>query len=296
MSSLSSASAPAPLPVPDSVSDSLVDSSRFVSSNLPNSLSSLSEAVTAAVSSSPSTPISCLLIYNISKRQNIGSMVRSAVGLGCSFVLIVGLRQIALHGNKGAEKYIRFVHFDRIDDAVAALKSHSFSLIGVEISSVAMNLMRTPGDQLFSARSCFCLGNEGSGLNAKMKSHCDKFIYIPQYGSGTASLNVATSCAILLLHFSSWAGKAETKIDGEKFFVDENAPIFQNNPKNIAHSQSMDKTKEFVNKRKMVNQQEKEKEMGNKGKIAKEEEINREQTEQEEAAEQENNAQDMEAE
>ena len=36
---------------------------------------------------------------------------------------------------------------------------------------------------------------------------CDElvYMYIPQYGRGTASLNVATAAAIVLHHFAEWA-------------------------------------------------------------------------------------------
>jgi hypothetical protein len=36
-------------------------------------------------------------------------------------------------------------------------------------------------------------------------------IYIPQYGVGTASLNVSTATAIILHHFARWAGYAEVR-------------------------------------------------------------------------------------
>jgi tRNA G18 (ribose-2'-O)-methylase SpoU len=50
------------------------------------------------------------------------------------------------------------------------------------------------------------LGNEGQGMNAKQMSLCDKFVYIPQHGPGTASLNVAVAASIVLHHYALWAG------------------------------------------------------------------------------------------
>ncbi|KAI5057630.1 hypothetical protein GOP47_0027645 [Adiantum capillus-veneris] len=48
---------------------------------------------------------------------------------------------------------------------------------------------------------------------------CDYFIYIAQYGGGTASLNVAVAASIVLHHFAVWAGFPERSRDGHKFNV-----------------------------------------------------------------------------
>ena len=38
---------------------------------------------------------------------------------------------------------------------------------------------------------------QGSGLSEKQIEACDHFIYIPHYGGGTASLNVACAASIV---------------------------------------------------------------------------------------------------
>ena len=53
----------------------------------------------------------------------------------------------------------------------------------------------------------FMLGNEGQGLSPKQLALCDGFVYIPQYGAGTASLNVAVAASIVLHHYAVWAGR-----------------------------------------------------------------------------------------
>lgn len=59
---------------------------------------------------------------------------------------------------------------------------------------------------LCAGPAAFMLGNEGQGLSPKQMALCDRFVYIPQYGVGTASLNVAVAASIVLHHFSVWAG------------------------------------------------------------------------------------------
>jgi hypothetical protein len=50
---------------------------------------------------------------------------------------------------------------------------------------------------------------------------CDAFVYIPQYGAGTASLNVTVAASIILHNFAVWARFPEAGRAGEKFVVGE---------------------------------------------------------------------------
>lgn len=59
------------------------------------------------------------------------------------------------------------------------------------------------------------------GLSSGQKRLCDSFVYIPQYGDGTASLNVAVAASITLHHFALWAQYEERARDGEKYVVAE---------------------------------------------------------------------------
>lgn len=60
---------------------------------------------------------------------------------------------------------------------------------------------------------------QGTGMTAKQMGLCDSFVYIPQYGAGTASLNVTVAASILLQHFAVWAGYAERERAQHKFVV-----------------------------------------------------------------------------
>jgi tRNA G18 (ribose-2'-O)-methylase SpoU len=41
-------------------------------------------------------------------------------------------------------------------------------------------------------------------MSEKQKSVCDGYIYIPQYGAGTASLNVNVATGIILHKYAHW--------------------------------------------------------------------------------------------
>lgn len=63
------------------------------------------------------------------------------------------------------------------------------------------------------------LGNEGTGLSPKQMALCDTFVYIPQHGQGTASLNVNVAAAIVLHRFACWASLPEAPRTGFKYNV-----------------------------------------------------------------------------
>ena len=51
----------------------------------------------------------------------------------------------------------------------------------------------------------------------ELKAICDHFVYIPQYTSKTASLNVTVATSIVLQRFASWAAYKEAEMHGEKY-------------------------------------------------------------------------------
>ncbi len=63
------------------------------------------------------------------------------------------------------------------------------------------------------------LGLQGQGLSPKQMALCDSFVYIAQYGAGTASLNVTVATTVVLHHFALWAGYQEHARDGYKYVV-----------------------------------------------------------------------------
>jgi hypothetical protein len=60
---------------------------------------------------------------------------------------------------------------------------------------------------------------QGDGLSPQQEAICDGFVYIPQYGPGTASLNVTVAASIVLHSFALWAGYQERAREGVKFVV-----------------------------------------------------------------------------
>lgn len=86
-------------------------------------------------------------------------------------------------------------------------------MLGVEICEGAQPVSR---GQAFRGPTAFMLGNEGQGMSERQMSLCDRFVYIPQFGPGTASLNVAVAASIVLHEFATWAGYQERAREGFK--------------------------------------------------------------------------------
>ena len=65
---------------------------------------------------------------------------------------------------------------------------------------------------------------QGTGLSQQQLKLCDSFVYIPQYGQGTASLNVTIAASIVLHQFAVWAGYPESSRHGAKYDVAPTPP------------------------------------------------------------------------
>ncbi|XP_019180856.1 PREDICTED: uncharacterized protein LOC109175928 [Ipomoea nil] len=160
---------------------------------------------------------SYVVVHNIAKRHNVGTLARSATAFGVSELILVGRRDFNAFGSHGSTSHVRFRHFHSLSDAKNFLKERDCDICGVEITENAMAVNQHP----FKRSTAFLLGNEGTGLSAKECEICDFFVYIPQYGCGTASLNVTVAASIVLHHFGAWAGFPERSREGNKYVVAE---------------------------------------------------------------------------
>lgn len=160
-----------------------------------------------------------ILLSNLQSGSNIGDICRNALAFNVSEVIIIGRSNYAgkMRGaDRGAKRSLKFVEFPSTPLAAAYLKEEKkATIIGIEIMTTALPI--TAANSLFQGPTAFMFGNEGGGMSATQKSVCDKFAYIPQYGEGMASINVACSSAIVLATFAQWAGYSQRIISGEKF-------------------------------------------------------------------------------
>ena len=165
-----------------------------------------------------------LLLFNISKVKNAGTLVRSAAAFNCKEVFTVekkkSVKDRLTFGSQGTEDLMDFRLFDSLTQIKEYCKANQIFICGVEICPKSESVSKFP----FKGSTLFVVGNEGTGLNVNQKEICDHFVYIPQYTEKTASLNVAIAGSIVMEHFAVWACFTEKPQKGEKYVTDEEMP------------------------------------------------------------------------
>ncbi|KAJ0093722.1 hypothetical protein Patl1_25516 [Pistacia atlantica] len=166
---------------------------------------------------------SYVVVHNIAKRHNVGTLARSATAFGVSEMILIGRRDFNAFGSHGSTSHVNFRHFHSLTDARQFLKSKDCDICGVEIThdAVAVN------QHSFKKSTAFLLGNENDPdfwAQAFLLKNVRYVIFLstfPTMGPGTASLNVTVAASIVLHHFGVWAGFSERTRDGNKFVVAE---------------------------------------------------------------------------
>lgn len=158
------------------------------------------------------SPRGYLFLHNISKKNNIGNIVRSACAFGIEKVLYVSknpdskknklLKEFSFFGNQGTYKQIDFLPFASLEQARLYFRDNDIRLCGVEIGEGSIPIQKHP----FTGNTAFIFGNEGTGMLPMHKAMCDFLVYIPQYTEKTASLNVSVAAGIIFHHWGLWAG------------------------------------------------------------------------------------------
>eukprot|EP00927_Polykrikos_kofoidii_P005893 TRINITY_DN12368_c0_g1_i1.p1 TRINITY_DN12368_c0_g1~~TRINITY_DN12368_c0_g1_i1.p1 ORF type:complete len:320 (+),score=45.75 TRINITY_DN12368_c0_g1_i1:86-1045(+) len=154
-----------------------------------------------------------LILFNLNKRNNLGAILRSAAAFGVRRVVLVGREGFKAFCKKSGQGAVPIDHTPTLSDAVELLRtwhpgetagSGGVRICGVEILSHATSLHAAS----FSGHTAFMVGNERGGLTRDQIAACDDFVYIPQFGAGVGSLNVACACSVVLYQFTVWANTA----------------------------------------------------------------------------------------
>ena len=113
-----------------------------------------------------------------------------------------------------ASGIVTIERFEKWQNCVTYLQENSILLVGVEIHVDAKTIQEichqlssdssSSGNNDGTRDVAFVMGNEGTGLQEKQMKSCDYYCRIPQYGSGTASLNVYVAASIVLYHFHQY--------------------------------------------------------------------------------------------
>ena len=134
-----------------------------------------------------------IAIENWEHDFNIGTVVRNANAFLAGGVHIVGRRRWNRRGAMVTDRYLTLFHHDTANDLVDFAQSHALSVIGIDNldGSVPIETTRLP------RRSLLVFGQEGPGLSATMREHCEMVCSISQFGS-TRSINAGVASGIAM--------------------------------------------------------------------------------------------------
>jgi 23S rRNA (guanosine2251-2'-O)-methyltransferase len=155
-----------------------------------------------------------LIAHNLRSCHNVGSLLRTAEGLGVQKILLTGYtpyplcagdtrlphiaQKVARQINKtalGAEESVAWEHYDEIADAVAAVRAQGYVIAAVEQTARSQSLPTyQPPEKL-----ALLVGREVEGVEPEVLAVCDLALEIPMFGR-KKSYNVVQAAAMALYH------------------------------------------------------------------------------------------------
>ena len=156
-----------------------------------------------------------LIAHNLRSAHNVGSLLRTADGLGIQQVILTGytpypaqthdsrLPHLAAKIDKqivktalGAEKNVKWQYYSDIKDVLDDLRAKGFKIVALEqaANSIPLPQFQSP-DKL-----ALIVGREVEGIEPEVLELCDFVLEIPMFGN-KESFNVAQAAAMALYHF-----------------------------------------------------------------------------------------------
>ncbi len=153
-----------------------------------------------------------LIAHNVRSCHNVGSLLRTAEGLGVKRVCLTGYTPypLAEHDSRmphiarklhaqihktalGAEEMIEWQHAEDVESVLNELKDTDYEIVALEQTerSVPLPSFRP------KAKTALIVGREVEGIEPEVLGHCDKIVEIPMAGK-KESFNVASAAAMAL--------------------------------------------------------------------------------------------------
>ncbi len=141
-----------------------------------------------------------LLLDGVTDVRNFGAIIRSAVGLGASGIIIgqtgaAPLNDIAIQASAGGAFHIPIIRVSHLKDAMYLLKSHGVTLLGCT-EKADKDISETNLNQSIG----IVMGNESKGISKGVLNLCDEHIKIP-INDTLDSYNVSVATAIVLYEY-----------------------------------------------------------------------------------------------
>ena len=156
-----------------------------------------------------------VVLDNVRSTHNVGSILRTADGLGVTKVVLTGYtpypkvanderlpHEIVKQTNAikktalGAESTMNIERYENIHDVIVELKKRNYSIVGLEQSTNSISI-----DQLeISDKIALIVGNEVNGVSDEVLCEADSIVEIPMEGNKESfNVSVATGIAVYAL-------------------------------------------------------------------------------------------------
>lgn len=158
-------------------------------------------------------------VWHAKTSVNIGTLFRSAVNFGASYVFTIGRRyHRQMSDTVNAQNRVPLYHYTDLDDLLNHLPKGT-PLIGIELDPKSRPL----SNFVHPARACYLLGAEDHGLNKETRKRCHMMVHVPY---AERCLNVSVAGSIVLYDrinkgsFFKWekcresAGKGQSSLHG----------------------------------------------------------------------------------
>jgi 23S rRNA (guanosine2251-2'-O)-methyltransferase len=174
----------------------------------PYPLVELTAVLAQASGSDPSRFL--VLLDTIVDPQNLGAVIRSALGVGAEGVVIprdraAGPTPAVSKASAGALEHVRLVQVTNLSTTIRTLQSHGWWVYGMD-HSAELSVFEVDLTGLVA----MVIGGEGKGIRPLVKQSCDLLLSIPQRGP-VGSLNASAAAAVALYEaYRQRSGFAQT--------------------------------------------------------------------------------------
>jgi 23S rRNA (guanosine2251-2'-O)-methyltransferase len=138
-----------------------------------------------------------LILDGIQDPQNLGSLIRTAAGIGADGMIIpkdraVGVTPVVVRASAGATAHLPVVRVVNIAQTIDVLKEEGFWVYGAEGEA------RDPVYELdLTLDLAVVIGSEGKGIRPLVRKKCDRLFSIPMAGP-ISSFNASVSGGMIL--------------------------------------------------------------------------------------------------
>lgn len=155
-----------------------------------------------------------VVAHDIRSAHNVGSLLRTAEGIGVEYVWLTGYTPYPAHETDerlphiarkldkaiqktslGAQLSQAWSHSPEVDSVISELRDQGYIIAGLEQSDTSISLPTWSPPQ----KVAIVIGREVEGLAQEIVSLCDQLLEIPMFGQ-KESYNVVQAAAMALYH------------------------------------------------------------------------------------------------